>query len=80
MLTFKQIISLFIVFIETIFKNSFLCVPKRLQCMLLRLQKYSSVVYSTVVYCAGLKLFLVDFLSRALIHAEKSNGPTEMFD
>ena len=43
--------------------------------MLLRLQKYSL----TVVYCAGPKLFLADFLSRAPIHAGKSNGPTEMF-
>ena len=62
--------------LETIFKRSLLCAPKRLQRMLLRLQKYSL----TVVYCAGPKLFLADFLSRAPIHAGKSNGPTEMFD
>ena len=58
------------------FKKSLLCAPKRLQRMLLRLQKYSL----TVVYCAGPTLFLADFLSRAPIHAGKSNGPTEMFD
>ena len=46
---------------EIIFKKSLLCAPKRLQRMLLRLQKYSLVV----VYRVGSQLYLADFLSRA---------------
>ena len=46
---------------EIVFKKSLLCAPKRLQRMLLRLQKYSLIV----VYRAGSQLYLADFLSGA---------------
>ena len=47
--------------LEIIFKKSLLSAPKRLQRMLLRLQKYSL----RVLYRAGSKMYLADFLSRA---------------
>ena len=47
--------------LEIIFKKLLLCAPKRLQRMLLRLQKYSLIV----VYSAGSQLYFADFLSRA---------------
>ena len=47
--------------LEIIFKKSLLCAPKRLQRMLLRLQKYLLIV----VYRADLQLYFADFLSRA---------------
>ena len=46
---------------EIILKKSLLCASKRLQRMLLRLQKYSL----NVVYRAGSQFYLADFLSRA---------------
>ena len=47
--------------LEIIFKKSLLRAPKRLQRMLLRLQKYSLIA----VYRAGSQLYLADFLSTA---------------
>ena len=47
--------------LEIIFKKSLLCAPKRLQRVLLCLQKYSLIV----VYRAVSRLCLADFLSRA---------------
>ena len=47
--------------LEVIFKMSLVCAPKRLQRMLLRLQKYSL----KVVYRAGSQLYLADFRSTA---------------
>lgn len=47
--------------LEIIFKKSLLSAPKRLQRMLLRLQKYNL----DVVYTRGKELYIADTLSRA---------------
>ena len=49
--------------LETIFKKSLLSAPKRLQRMLLQLQRYSL----NIVYKPGKELFIADTLSRAFL-------------
>ena len=49
--------------IESIMKKNLLCAPKRLQRMMLRLQKYQL----EVSYKRGSQMFLVDTLSRAYL-------------
>ncbi|XP_011437820.3 retrovirus-related Pol polyprotein from transposon 297 [Magallana gigas] len=49
--------------LETIFKKSLLAAPKRLQRMLLRLQKYNL----RVTYTKGSELYIADTLSRAFV-------------
>ena len=49
--------------LESIFKKSLLSAPKRLQRMLLQLQRYSL----NIVYKPGKELFLADTLSRAFL-------------
>ena len=46
--------------LETIFKKALLTAPKRLQCMLLKLQKYNLQVQ----YKRGVEMHIPDFLSR----------------
>ena len=46
--------------LETIFKKALLTAPKRLQCMLLKLQKYNLQVQ----YKRGMEMHIPDFLSR----------------
>ena len=46
--------------LETIFKKALLAAPKRLQCMLLRLQKCNLQVQ----YKRGVEMHIADFLSR----------------
>jgi len=55
--------------LEAIFKKPLLSAPKRLQRMLLRLQKYNI----DVVYKKGRDLHIADFLSRAALPTTKSN-------
>lgn len=49
--------------LETIFKKSLLAAPKRLQRMLLRLQRYNL----RVTYTKGCELYIADTLSRAFV-------------
>ena len=60
--------------LEIIFKKSLLSTPKRLQRMLLLLQKYCL----NVVYDASLKLYIADFLSRAPLR--EPNNKCETLD
>ena len=53
--------------LESIFKKSLISAPKRLQCMMLRLQKYDF----KVTYKKGSEMYLADTLSRACVHAVK---------
>ena len=53
-----------------IFKKPLLSVPKRLQRMLLRLQKYSL----SVKYCPGKQIFIADMLSRAYLKEVMDEG------
>ena len=61
--------------LETIFKKPLLSAPKRLQRMLLRLQKYNL----NVTYTRGKDLFIVDTLSRATpeFHMQKHSKLAE---
>ena len=51
---------------ETIFKKSLLTAPKRLQCMLLKLQKYSLQVR----YKRGAEMHIADIISRTFTGEE----------
>lgn len=61
----------------THFSNPIYNAPKRLQRMLLRLQKYTL----KVVYCPGKELLIADMLSRAYLQEEpiKNKGDYQMF-
>lgn len=54
--------------LESIFKKSLISAPKRLQRMMLRLQKYNL----TVVYKKGSEMYLADTLSRAFIQSSRN--------
>lgn len=56
--------------LQSIFKKSLLCVPSRLQRMMLRLQRYNL----EVVYKPGKQMFVADHLSRAFL---KDTGPED---
>ena len=60
-----------------IFSKPIYNAPKRLQRMLLRLQKYTL----KVLYCPGKEMYIADMLSRAYIHEEPSTrkGDYQMF-
>jgi len=49
--------------LETIFKKTFITAPKRLQRMLLQLQKYNLLV----IYKPGKRMYIADMLSRAAL-------------
>ena len=53
-----------------IFSKPIYNAPKRLQRMLLRLQKYTLMV----LYCPGKEMFIADMLSRAYLHEEPSKN------
>ena len=55
--------------LESIFKKSLISAPKRLQRMMLQLQKYNL----TVVYKKGAEMYLADTLSRAFIQSSKND-------
>ena len=59
--------------LETIFKKSLLSAPKRLQAMLLALQKFDM----TISYKRGSKLYLADTLSRAFVPREDKTCSSE---
>ena len=62
--------------LESIFKKSLISAPKRLQCMMLRLQKYDL----KVTYKKGSEMYLADTLSRAFVPSstvEDTRGDAE---
>ena len=59
--------------LESILKKSLLSAPKRLQRMMLRLQKFEL----EVVYKKGPLMFMADTLSRATLHQPNGEGPGE---
>ena len=59
--------------LESILKKSLLSAPKRLQRMMLRLQKFEL----EVVYKKGPLMFMVDTLSRATLRQPNAEGPGE---
>ena len=62
--------------LENIFRKPLLSAPKRLQMMLLHLQKYNL----KIVYKPGKELFIADTLSRAFVPNEQtSRGRLVMF-
>ena len=56
-----------------IFSKPIFNAPKRLQRMLLRLQKYTL----TVQYCPGKEMYIADMLSRAYLHEKPSTSKTD---
>jgi len=56
-----------------IFRKSIIGAPKRLQCMLLSLQKYQL----QVKYCPGTKMYIADMLSRAYLNETGQQQPAE---
>lgn len=56
--------------LETIFKKTILCAPKRLQRMRLRLQKFNI----NVKYKKGKEMYIADLLSRAIQEETKTKG------